>query len=295
MTAVYVGEYAPGSAEWREHRKDKIGGSDLAAILGLSKWQSAYSLFHERRGAITVDDDKPQLTWGTLLEPVIAQHFAGQHPEFTVQYEPGAVWAHSERPWQVVSPDARLSAQRPGSSMLAVVGGLECKTSRYDYDWQDGVPPYYEVQAQWAMDVFQVPTWHFAVLFSGSDYQEFTVEAHAATQEALRDAASDFLDSLQTGLVPPIDGHDTTYQAIRQLHPDLTDEAVEVGEVGQRWVDAKRRIAEAEDAEKEKRSALALSMGTARRALLDGKPIATRQSNKGGTPFVKAVNGLLAS
>lgn len=293
MNAVYVGTFEPGTPEWREHRADKIGGSDLAVILGLSKWQSAYSLWHERRGNVEHPPEKPQMTWGTLLEPVIVNHFQTQHPEFMVDYSPGQVWAHSDRPWQVVSPDA-LIGPNPTTIPPKIVTGLEAKTSRYDYDWIDGPPDYYDVQAQWAMDVFGVNTWHFAVLFSGSDYQEFTVEANPPVQEALREVASDFLDSLSEGRVPPVDGHDTTYLTIRQLHPDIDDEDVEAGEVGERYIQALRDLRAAEEAKTEAAAHLADYMGRARRALLNGQRIAYRRASKPGhPPYLTVVSGLL--
>lgn len=293
MSAVYLGQFEAGSTEWRAHRQGKIGGSDLAAILGLSKWQSAYALFRERRGEIEPQADKPQLEWGTRLEPIIVDAFTDRHPEFMVTYQPGQVWQHPDRPWQVVSPDALLGLS-PTTLPARPVSGLEAKTARYDYDWADGPPDYYAVQAQWAMDVFSVPTWRFAVLFSGSDYREFEVEAQPAVQQGLRETASDFLDSIEQGKVPPIDGHDSTYNAVRELHPDLIDEKVDVGDVGRRWVQTKRDLAAAEDAEKEAKALLAVELGNSRRALVDGVQVAYRKNAGGGRPPVlTAANGLL--
>jgi hypothetical protein len=243
-------------------------------------------LWHERRGGTEPGADKPQLTWGTLLEPVIVQHFEDEHPEYMVDYQPGAVWAHPDRPWQVASPDALLT-DRP-----RLVSGLEAKTARYDYDWQEGPPPYYEVQAQWCMDVFDVPNWHFAVLFGGSDYREFEVTANPALQELMRETASDFLDSLTEGRVPPVDDHDSTYQAIRELHPDIEDEDVEVGALGRLYIDTMRTSEAADAAYREAKSLLADRMGNARRALMDWQRIAYRQ-NSATKPFLKAVPGLL--
>ncbi len=38
------------SAEWHELRKTKIGGSDAAAVLGVSPWKTAYELWEEKTG-----------------------------------------------------------------------------------------------------------------------------------------------------------------------------------------------------------------------------------------------------
>lgn len=295
--ATFLGIFHPGTDEWRRHRADKIGGSDVAAIVGLSNWQSAYALWHERRGQIEPGPDKPQMEWGTRLEPVIVQAFEERHPEFMVDYQPGQVWAHPDRPWQVASPDALLGSN-PFTVPPTIIAGLEAKTSRYDDGWgPDGsadIPPYYSTQVQWCMDVFEVDTWHLAVLFSGSDYREYVIPAQPNLQTLLREAASDFLDSLTEDRVPPIDGHDTTYQAIRELHPDIDDVEIEVGDLGREWIEAVRAEAEAARAAKEKKALLADHMGRARRALLDGQRIAYRRNSKPGSPpYLTAVNGLL--
>lgn len=296
---TYLGVYKPATPAWVELRRDKIGGSDIAAILGLSKWQSAYSLFHEKRGEIEGQPDKPQLEWGTRLEPVIVQAWQERHPEFAVEYAPGAVYAHPERPWQVASPDALLFRHgSAGWEDAPPIGGLEAKTSRYDDLWgKEGsatIPDYYYTQVQWTMDVFGCDTWHVAVLFAGSDYREYVIPANGAVQEQLRETASDFLDAVTQGRVPPVDGHDTTYTAIRELHPDVDDEDIEVGDLGREWIAALRVQAAAEDAAKEARSRLADNMGRARRALINGERIAYRRNSKPGSPpYLAAVNGLL--
>src|SRR4051812_37548397 len=100
MTATFLGTYLPGTPEWYEMRADKVGGSDLAAILGLSPWQSPFSLWHQKRGDTEPDiQEKPQLEWGTRLEPVIVQAWAEKHPEYRVNYAPGATYAHPDYPW----------------------------------------------------------------------------------------------------------------------------------------------------------------------------------------------------
>ena len=42
--AVLLGNYKSGSQEWLDLRKTGIGGSEVASILGCSKWTSAYTL-----------------------------------------------------------------------------------------------------------------------------------------------------------------------------------------------------------------------------------------------------------
>lgn len=62
---------------WLRERKKGIGGSDVAAVLGLSPWRTPLDVFNDKT-AETVDE-KPQSEaahFGTILEDVVADEFA---------------------------------------------------------------------------------------------------------------------------------------------------------------------------------------------------------------------------
>lgn len=59
------------TTEWHEQRRAGIGGSDVAALLGLSKWKSPYQLFLEKTGNAPPQEDNEAMYWGRMLEPVI--------------------------------------------------------------------------------------------------------------------------------------------------------------------------------------------------------------------------------
>lgn len=62
---------------WLRDRKKGIGGSDVAAVLGLSPWRTPLDVFNDKT-AETVDE-KPQSDaahFGTILEDVVADEFA---------------------------------------------------------------------------------------------------------------------------------------------------------------------------------------------------------------------------
>ncbi|MTV69910.1 hypothetical protein GM538_14210, partial [Streptococcus pneumoniae] len=44
----------------------------------------------------------------------------------------------------------------------------------------------------------------------------------------MREAAVGFLDTLEHGIGPDIDEHTATYQAIREMHPDIDGTDIEV-------------------------------------------------------------------
>ena len=40
------------NAAWLEERRKGIGGSDIAAIMGLSHWTTAYKIYQNKRGEV---------------------------------------------------------------------------------------------------------------------------------------------------------------------------------------------------------------------------------------------------
>ena len=95
--AVLLGNFPSGSREWLDLRKTGIGGSEVAAICGFSKWTSPYTLWCQKTnrisGEIPMND---AMEWGTRLEPVIIDKFSDNHPELTVHRDVGT-WHHPDR------------------------------------------------------------------------------------------------------------------------------------------------------------------------------------------------------
>jgi putative phage-type endonuclease len=281
-TAIRLGSYESGSPEWHAARRDRLGASEVAAAMGLSKWQSPFSLWHLKAGLLAPQRDNAQMQWGRDLETVIARRFAREHPEWTLSR--CALYAHRERLWQVAQPDRVVHLGRRR------LGALEVKTARYDDEWgeqgSDEVPLYYRCQALWQLDVFGWQSCHFAVLVTGSDYYEYAVEYHAGDVELMHTEALRFLASVTAGVPPDIDAHQATYAAVRQLHPDIDAELeVELDEeLAQTYSRAVAGERAATEAKRQATSRVLAAMGTARRALCNGEQVALRVPSPRGAP-----------
>ena len=90
---------------WLSRRRAGIGGSDVAAIIGISPFKTALDVWAEKRG-ITTSASSPQMDFGRLLEPAILQAFS-ERSELQVRQVPQEFLpvAHRSRPWQLASPD----------------------------------------------------------------------------------------------------------------------------------------------------------------------------------------------
>lgn len=224
--------------EWLAERKHGVTASEIAAILGLSPWESARSLYHLKRGEVGDDTDADHMRWGRRLEAPIADEFADRHPEFSVL--PGGLFAHDERPWQLATPDRLLYdgsptyglVERDGEIDREPTSALEIKTGASLDEWgddgSDEIPTHYRCQVLWQMDVLGVPEARVALLVAGRTYREYTVTRDEDDIAFMRDAARDFLDSVDLGTPPDVDDTAATQRVLKQLHPDLDDIEVEI-------------------------------------------------------------------
>jgi putative phage-type endonuclease len=282
MTAVLLGDHDPNTPEWAALRERGIGASEIAAVVGLSPFESAFSLWHRKKGNLPGPDPaNPLFYWGHALEPLVAARYAEGHRD--VQVDPCGTYGHSERTWQIANPDRLLWSVEHGPFVL------EIKTTRYGDNWGPhggtDIPLHVRCQVMQQMDVLGVPFADVAVLIGGNDYREYRIPFDETDAAALRSAGAEFWASLQTDDEPPIDVSWATYEAVRDLHPDIEEDLdVEVdAELHSAYLATKTAADETADAHRQVKSALLHAMGNARRALIDGTPILRRQSGRGGS------------
>lgn len=285
-TAAFLGWYEPGSPEWYAARRGRLGGSEIAAVLGLSPWQSRFSLWHLKAGNVAPEPDNREMEWGRDLEALLAARFARQHHMDGWKLRRCALHVNLVRPYQVAQPDRVILL---GGRRYAA---LEIKTARYADEWgpegSDDIPVYYRCQAMWQMDCFGFARCHFAVLITGTDYREYLVDYDPDEAQLMRQAAVEFLDSIEAGTPPSIDEHAATYRAVRELHPDIDDVEIEVSDDLAGWYrDALYEAHAAEAAKRLATSRLLDVMGRARLAVCNGERIAVRVPSKGGPPHLR--------
>lgn len=290
-TAEYVGTWPTGSPEWHAARAHGLGGSEVAACMGLSPFESRFSLFHRKTGEIGPVEQTPEMEWGNRLEPVIIAKFLDEHPEYVGAGT--ATYRHSGRPWQITNPD-QLIARHPFDDPHTL---LECKFSMFGDGWgetgTDEIPVHVRVQTLWYMDVFGFGQAHVAVLIGGCDWREYLVTYDAAEAGLLRNAARTFLDDVAAGRRPDLDASTHTYQALRELHPDIDPRSVELtDDTARAYLRARADLTVAKDAEQLARNVVADEMTTAQTAWWRGQKIASRQARGDGPAYVVAARNL---
>lgn len=280
MVNVYesLPEYAQDSPEWHEARRQGIGASEVAAILGLSAWQTPLDVYRAKMG---VPNEIPEnLAWfGHRLEPVIAAWVTEKHREVG-----GLSDGYSARsiqwPWLTASPDY---VALPDDTDADVP--VELKTSSaYSKDkWRDGVPLGYQAQVQTQLAVLGAPYGWLAVLHGGNDPELYRVERDDTfISDILVPRTKEFWEDHVLAHVPP---EPSTLGEQALVWPTAPDSAVELSETAyeafqRRNVllsDIRAQQAEADELQK----VLGSYVQTAETLTYDGRPVATYKTQRG--------------
>ncbi|MFL1427105.1 MULTISPECIES: YqaJ viral recombinase family protein [unclassified Nocardiopsis] len=286
-TGRLLGSWEPGSPEWHAARASRLGGSDMAAVLGRSPWTSPYRLWHLKAGLVSDGETTDAQARGHYLEDGIRRWWADQNPEYTVVT--GGTYTHRERDYQLANPDGLLLQDGKPVGILEIKTDGQDDSDTWGHSGTDEIPLYYRTQIQWYMDTLGLPVAHVAVLTARLEFRSYVVHHDPEAAAILRFKAEEFIDSLMFNAPPTFDGAESTYQTVRQLHPQIQPVDVELSyEEAAAYCSAKNALKAAEERELYERSVLADRMGDAKRARYLGMTIANRQSIRGGTPFVKA-------
>lgn len=156
--------------EWLDERKKVLGASEVAAVLGLSKWATPFDVYASK--VLGVQRSGSQATdLGHALQPVIGAKAAKQ---LGVQLTETEVFrTHPLESWAGATVDY-LAETSDGELMI-----IECKATR-DYRWQ-AIPEYYQTQLAWQCFVHGVPRSRIAVLHASTQFEvyEFDFERDA--------------------------------------------------------------------------------------------------------------------
>lgn len=278
--AKLVGVFENGTSEWHEARTDGLGGSEIGVAMGLSPFQSPFHLWAVKTGQVIPE---PLNNWavrfGNKFEQPILELLQEEHPDWEL-YTTGT-YRHPEHKFMQANPDA-----------LAKVDGewviVEVKTSR-NY-WHE-VPPSYIAQVRHYMAVMNVNRAVIVGLVNMA-WVEHWVERDDFEEQVLIDQATRFWKYVVDGTQPDWDGSESTYEAVRAMHPDITDEEIEID--GLHFLaNAQAAYDKAEAELRQAKSEVLNAMGKAKHAYIqvNGEKIrvATREARGGGRPFLKVV------
>ena len=181
-------------AQWLEERRKGIGGSDIAAIMGLSPWKTAYQVYQEKRKEVEDWGGNSITDWGKRMEPAIRQWYSDKTGR-DVRL-PDKIMYHPKHPFMLASLDGFTDDGRV----------VEIKTARSGKNWGEPetnqIPDYYAVQVHHYMTITGFQVADIPVSIAGSSPSLYIVEADKEISEMIIEACAKFWERVQSGNPP---------------------------------------------------------------------------------------------
>lgn len=199
-------------ATWLAERRKGLGGSDVAAILGLSKYKTPYQLWLDKTGRETDDSSGEAAYWGNALEDIVAKEFAKRNGVKVQRVNdlikhPTLDFAFANIDRAVINP-AISGNVRIKDGRLTTDQILECKTANQflQNQWGDdaeSIPDYYLTQCQWYLGNTQADICHLAVLIGGQKFKQYQIQRDDELISILHDEAKTFWHDFVLADNPP--------------------------------------------------------------------------------------------
>ena len=241
---------AYGTPEWHAERRTGLGGSDIAAVCGLSRFRGPFDVYADKTGQAAPLVDTPALYWGRVLEEVVAREWSKRHGQRIRRR--AAMVRHPAESWMY----AHLDFDIPGTD-----GVLEIKTAahyaadKFGEQGSSEIPGEYLLQVQWELACAGKQTGHVAVLIGGRDYRDYEIARDDEIIGQLMTIGREFwFEHVQKGVPPDLDGSDAAGRYLAQRYPKDTGAEIEADEhLSGLMQDYVRLTAEVGDREQTKR------------------------------------------
>lgn len=272
MTAVrLINTKSLPHEEWLAVRRQGIGGSDIAAIAGVSPWKTPLAVYLEKIGELGEAEENAPIYWGNILEPIVAQEYARRHPDYQVR-RVNAVLQHPQVPYFLANIDREI--RKAG----AQPGVLEIKTTSawMAGRWSEEAPDWVTVQLQWYLGITGYTWGAVAVLIGGSDYREIEQERDDEIIGYLQQIARRFWEEHVIPRVPPAaEAPDTDLLA--KLHSQSNGKTIPLPPTALELLDqydrAQERLKEAERHLDSIKAKLQAMLGDNERGIVGGRRV----------------------
>ena len=184
-----------------------VGGSDVAAIFGVSPWTTPLELWLIKKGRMKPPKkmNQDQLAMGHMLEPIAAEWYARKSGNHV--YQDTGLYQHADHPYALANFDRRFTRASDGED-----GILECKSSTYHKadHWADGaIPLYYEMQLRFYLSVADVTHGAFSCIWGNNPENDLAmpeIERDSAKEDKIFERLDEWIWSLENDKPPTMSG-----------------------------------------------------------------------------------------
>ena len=205
---------------WLAARRKGIGGSDAAAVVGLSRYSSPLDIWLQKTRRKPATPDNEAMHWGRLLEPVVRAEFV-RRTGLTVKECP-YLMAHKDYPFMLANVDGIVSEKDGTKAVLEIKTTNSFTTAK---DSEDGLPVAWYCQTQHYLAVTGLSKAYVVVLIGGNKLQWQIVDRDEETIQTIVALESHFWhEYVLKDVPPPVDAN--SGDALALLYPTSTESSV---------------------------------------------------------------------
>lgn len=201
-------------AKWLEARKNRIGGSDAACIVGMNPYRTNVELWEIKTGRVEAEDisDKPYVKYGSEAEKHLRELFKLDFPQYKVSYVEDNMWLNDKHPYAHASLDGWLEDEQ-GRKGILEIKTTNILQSMQKEKWKNRIPDNYYCQVLWYLGV---TGFDFAILKSQLKYDYggdimLTTKHYRIEREDVEDDIEylfqkgyEFCDYIKKDIQPPL-------------------------------------------------------------------------------------------
>ena len=271
----------PKSREnWLEVRKNGIGSSEVATIVGLNPWETPYQLWRRKVGLDAPKQENFAMKAGHYLEDAVSRFWADETGRKIIKRSAGDwIIRDNDRPFLQVSPDRTywLGESRANSDK----GILECKTTQMNID-ADDLPKHWFCQVQYQLGVAGYTQGSLAWLCSAREFGYTDITLVPDFYAWLTDEVARFWrDNIQEGKEPDIvNVGDVLLKYNRHTNGKSIEVSDEVFAAYQQLKDVRKELAQLEERKEALEAKIKIAFKDAEALAYNGETIATWRSPK---------------
>lgn len=208
------------TAEQLSNRRQTLGSSEIAAILGVDGWKTPLDVWLAKTGRAP-ETRTEQTDIGDALEEPIARLAARRLG--AVAFDKAGTFTHGLYPWVAATPDFFVSLGNSEARRIVEVKNVGWRmASRWGAEEEEaeGVPMRVRLQAQWQLEVCEIERAHVAALLGGRDLRIYPVRRDRELAADLLSVAADWWRKHVLADVPPDpDGTEHYTEYLQRKHP----------------------------------------------------------------------------
>lgn len=212
MEYIEVQKDETKKAAWLEKRKHYVTGTDAAKLLGLSPFGGIFDVWLDKTGQAPEFTQNAAMRAGSAFESAILKIYA-EDTDAKLEHVDG---------YTLVTCDKypRLGASLDGWNHTlgcpVDAKNIRWKDEKWGDAWTDEFPEYYKTQLQVQMMVTGSKFAHLAVMFSGQDFNIYTMEYDEELAQQILDASEAFWPYVENSEMPEASGSESTSEYIKE-------------------------------------------------------------------------------